>query len=83
MIYLREQNQMPLQLILRNIIVSAEAFLREMQMDMMGDDLARRAFLAEGMKYAVIIVSTLPVMCLYPLIQKYFIKGVMIGSIKG
>jgi putative aldouronate transport system permease protein len=83
MIYLREQNQMPLQLILRNIIVSAEAFLREMQMDTIGDDLARRAFLAEGMKYAVIIVSTLPVMCLYPLIQKYFIKGVMIGSIKG
>ena len=83
MIYLREQNQMPLQLILRNIIVSAEAFLREMQMDTMGDDVARMAMLAEGMKYAVIIVSTLPVMCLYPLIQKYFIKGVMIGSIKG
>ena len=83
MIYLRSQSQMPLQLILRNIIVSAEAFLREMQMDTMGDDVAQMAMLAEGMKYAVIIVSTLPVMCLYPLVQKYFIKGVMIGSIKG
>jgi putative aldouronate transport system permease protein len=83
MIYLRSQNQMPLQLILRNILVSVETFLREMQMDGLGDDGAQLIFLAEGMKYAVIIVSTLPVMCLYPFIQKYFIKGVMIGSIKG
>jgi putative aldouronate transport system permease protein len=83
MIYLRKQTQLPLQLILRNIIVSAEAFMREMQMDAMGDDAAQVTMLAEGMKYAVIIVSTLPVMCLYPFIQKYFIKGVMIGSIKG
>jgi putative aldouronate transport system permease protein len=83
MIYLRQQNQMPLQLILRNIIVSAEAFLREMQMDSIGDDMVRMVTLAEGMKYAVIIVSTLPVMCFYPFIQKYFIRGVMIGSIKG
>jgi putative aldouronate transport system permease protein len=83
MIYLRKQTQMPLQLILRDIIVSAEAFLREMQMDAMGDNVAQMALLAESMKYAVIIVSTFPVMCLYPFIQKYFIRGVMIGSIKG
>lgn len=83
MIYLGKQNQMPLQLILRNIIVSAEAFMREMEMTDIGDDAARMTMLAESMKYAVIIVSTFPVMCLYPFIQKYFIKGVMIGSIKG
>ena len=83
MIYLRIQTQMPLQLILRDIIVSVEVFSREMQMDSMGDDVARLAMLAESMKYAVIIVSTLPVMCFYPFIQKYFIRGVMIGSIKG
>lgn len=83
MIYLRNQNQMPLQLILRDIIVSVEVFAREMQMDAMGDDMARLALLAESMKYAVIIVSTLPVMCLYPFIQKYFVRGIMIGSIKG
>jgi putative aldouronate transport system permease protein len=83
MIYLRKQTQMPLQLILRDIIVSAEAFLREMQIDSMGDDVAQIALLVESMKYAVIIVSTFPVMCLYPFIQKYFIRGVMIGSIKG
>ena len=34
-------------------------------------------------KYAVIVVSTLPIMCLYPFLQKYFVKGVMIGSLKG
>jgi putative aldouronate transport system permease protein len=83
MIYLRKQSQLPLQLILRNIIVSAEAFLREMQMGSQGDDAAQMAMLSEGMKYAVIIVSTFPIMCIYPFIQKYFIKGVMIGSIKG
>jgi len=35
------------------------------------------------MRYAVIIVSSLPVMCLYPFVQKYFIKGIMVGAIKG
>lgn len=83
MIYLRNQDQMPLQLILRDIIVSVEVFAREMQMDSMGDDMARLALLAESMKYAVIVVSTLPIMCIYPFIQKYFVRGVMIGSIKG
>ena len=83
MIYLRNQNHMPLQMVLRNIIVSAQAFLREMEMDAMGDDFANVALIAESMKYALIIVSTLPVMCFYPFIQKYFVKGIMIGSIKG
>jgi putative aldouronate transport system permease protein len=83
MIYLTKQSQMPLQLVLRNIIVSAETFMREVSMDALGDDAARAAMLAESMKYAVIIVSSLPVMCLYPFIQRYFIRGVMIGSIKG
>ena len=49
----------------------------------MGEDTARQALLVESMKYAVIIVSTLPIMCLYPFMQKYFVKGIMIGSIKG
>jgi len=49
----------------------------------MGDDVARMAMIAEGMKYAVIIVSSQPVMCLYPRSLIHFIKGFMIGSIKG
>ena len=83
LIYLREPAYMPLQLILRNIIVDVDTFLREMEFASQGDSVGYIVNLAEGMKYAVIIVSTLPVMCLYPFVQKYFIKGVMIGSIKG
>ena len=41
-----------------------------------------RMKMAESMKYGVMIVSTLPIMCLYPFLQKYFVKGVMIGSVK-
>jgi putative aldouronate transport system permease protein len=83
LIYLRETSQMPLQLILRNIIVSIDAFMREMQFSSQADDASFVANIAEGMKYAVIMVSTIPIMCLYPFVQKYFIKGMMIGSIKG
>ena len=39
--------------------------------------------IARTIKYGVIIVSSLPVLCLYPFVQKYFIKGIMIGSVKG
>jgi putative aldouronate transport system permease protein len=83
LIYLREPAYIPLQLVLRNIIVSVDTFLREMEFAAQADDVGYIANLAEGMKYAVIMVSTIPIMCLYPFVQKYFIKGVMIGSIKG
>ena len=38
---------------------------------------------AEGMKYAVIMIATIPILCVYPFIQKYFVKGVTIGAVKG
>ena len=41
------------------------------------------ANMADVLKYALIVVSTAPILCVYPFIQKYFVKGVMIGSIKG
>jgi putative aldouronate transport system permease protein len=83
MIYLRDTTQYPLQLILRNIIVSAQNFATAMDMGMHGGDSSYMVLLLESMKYAVIIISTLPIMCIYPFIQRYFIRGVMIGSIKG
>jgi putative aldouronate transport system permease protein len=83
LIYLREKSQYPLQLILRNIIVSAQTFLQAMSVGDLGDNSAYIALLVESMKYAVIIIATFPIMCIYPFIQKYFIRGVMIGSIKG
>ena len=47
------------------------------------EDIASRQMMAEGIKYALIIVASLPVLALYPLLQKYFVQGVMIGAIKG
>ena len=84
MIYLRDPNHMPLQIVLREIIISESNLSQNTDAGaMMGEDTARQALLVESMKYAVIIVSTLPIMCLYPFMQKYFVKGIMIGSIKG
>ncbi len=82
MIYLSRKELMPLQMVLRDIIVSQATFLREMAMDVLGEDFAREALLAETMKYAVIIVASLPILVLYPFLQKYFVKGIMIGSLK-
>lgn len=82
MIYLNKRELMPLQMVLRDIIVSQATFLKEMAMDILGEDFAREALLAETMKYAVIIVASLPILVLYPFLQKYFVKGIMIGSLK-
>ncbi len=82
LIYLNKQELMPLQMVLRDIIISQATFLREMQMDTMAGDFAMQAFLSETMKYAVIVVSSLPILILYPFLQKYFVKGIMVGSLK-
>ena len=72
----------PLQLVLRKILVQEQA-----SADMMAggaDDYAAEQYmLKELIKYAVIVVSSLPVLILYPFLQKYFAKGIMIGSLKG
>ena len=47
------------------------------------DEIMRKTQLAQTLKYSSIIVSTVPVLCLYPLVQKHFVKGIMIGSVKG
>jgi putative aldouronate transport system permease protein len=78
LIYVRNAELMPLQLVLRNILLQNQTYAVEM-LDPFNE--AQRT--AEAIKYSLIIVATLPVMCLYPLIQKYFTKGVMIGAVKG
>lgn len=83
MIYLRDQSQMPLQMVLRNLIISQSALGMANDAAAVGGDAAAQIYLVESMRYAVIIVSTLPIMCVYPFAQKYFVKGVMIGSVKG
>lgn len=75
LIYLNDDNRKPLQIVLRSILLMS-------QVDQTGswDDKVRKA---EMLKYALIVVSTVPIMCVYPFLQKYFAKGVMIGSVKG
>lgn len=78
LIYFRDRNKFPLQLILREILVQ-----HEMSQMTEGETLVSQVLLAEGIKYAVIVVASVPVLLLYPFLQKYFVKGVMIGAIKG
>jgi putative aldouronate transport system permease protein len=80
MIYLRDAKLHPLQLILREILVSAtmdNALVYEVE------NADEQIFLYESIKYCMIVISTLPMMIVYPFMQKYFEKGVMIGSLKG
>jgi putative aldouronate transport system permease protein len=83
LIYLNNRGIFPLQLILREILVQQQM---SAQMMMTGDDLelmAQQARIADIIKYAVMIVSSLPLLVAYPFVQKYFVKGVLIGSVKG
>ncbi len=79
-IYLKDKELYPLQLVLRSILINNS--LREMgDTGYTSSGSARE--ITKGLKYATVIASTLPILCIYPFVQKYFIKGIMIGSIKG
>lgn len=82
LIYLSDRDLYPLQLILREILV-----VNEMSTEMLSTSTAQaqaeQARIAEIIKYAVMIVAALPVIVIYPFLQRYFVKGVLIGSIKG
>ncbi len=77
-IYLRSRERYPLQLILREILIQNST--DSMMTGARADD---RVPIGETIKYATIIVSTVPILAIYPLLQKYFMKGVMVGAIKG
>lgn len=76
MIYLRRREMFPLQLILREILISNSASGNS-SMDV------EIFYLDEVIRYATIVVATLPILLVYPFLQKYFMKGVMLGSVKG
>lgn len=85
LVYLSETSRFPLQLFLRNLIVSARFDSQNMQ-----ESIARQSQdgkgtpgLIEGIKMAAIVVSMGPILLAYPFVQKYFVKGVLVGSIKG
>jgi len=81
LIYIRDNRLQPLQIILRDILLSNQVFASGAGTGGNAGGYAQRY--ADQIKYGVIIVSTLPILVLYPFLQKYFDKGVMIGSIKG
>ena len=80
MIYLNDSAKQPLQLVLRSILIQNQpesGMISDMQ------STAQRAQLAELLKYATIIISSLPLLVMYPFFQKYFDSGIMAGSVKG
>ena len=80
MIYLKNQTMVPLQIVLRDILI-----LNQVDYTMVSDAsaIAAQRGLTDLLKYSTIVVASLPVLCIYPFVQKYFVKGVMIGAVKG
>lgn len=79
-IYLSKPEMYPLQVVLRNILI-----LNSMDIGRVADlrNMATRQGMTNLLKYAIIVVSSAPLLVLYPFVQKYFVKGVMVGSVKG
>ena len=80
MIYLRDNSKRPLQLFLREILIENST---NANASANVDADISAAFLEESIKYCTIIVATVPILCIYPFVQKYFVTGVMMGSVKG
>lgn len=80
LLYLSDQSKYPLQLILKDIFINETAIIPDMSSI---EDLEYRRKVVELMKYGLIIVSSVPLLVIYPFVQKYFVKGAMIGAIKG
>jgi putative aldouronate transport system permease protein len=78
MIYLRSRELYPLQLVLREILLANS--VQNMTTNVAGGDVE---MVGETIKYATIVVATVPILLIYPFLQRYFVKGVMIGGIKG
>ena len=79
LIYLNDSAKQPLQMTLRNILVMSDSFGINMNLA----EQMNRQELKTLLQYSLIVVSSVPVLLLYPLIQKHFVKGIMMGSIKG
>jgi putative aldouronate transport system permease protein len=80
LLFINSKSLYPLQLVLRDILVTAQ-FMQDMISD--SSQAGKSLQVAESMKYGVIVVASLPILVLYPFLQKYFMQGVMIGAIKG
>ena len=82
LIYLRDAEKYPLQLLLRQIVLQNQINdLISQQSGTTIEDTTK--MVSETVKYAVVMVATIPILCVYPFVQKYFVKGALVGSIKG
>lgn len=80
LLYIYDENLRPLQTVLRELLLTSSRFSETL---VGSDAVTEQLQLAQTMKYSIIVVSSLPMLCLYPFIQKFFVKGVMIGAVKG
>ena len=84
LLYINKEEYAPLQLVLRRILILNENVAMDLDMDLeMQEYILQQIYMARGMKYAVIFIASLPLLILYPFLQKYFAKGAMVGSVKG
>jgi putative aldouronate transport system permease protein len=83
LIYLVSESKYPLQIFLRQIVL--QSALQEMEMAATGSEtlILGATFNSESLKSATLVVSTVPILVAYPFLQKYFVKGIMVGAIKG
>jgi len=79
MIYLQDKDKLPLQNIMRELLIVGN--IENMTSDMEAEAIAQQR--AELLKYSLIVISSVPMMIIYPFVQKFFVKGVMVGSVKG
>ena len=79
LIYLKSPELYPLQLVLRSILILNTTTSGTME----ASDMIERRQLADLLKYSLIVVASLPVLLIYPFVQRYFVKGMLIGSVKG
>ena len=82
-VYLTDRSLYPLQLVMREILILNKLASSDMMSISDTEGTASLQQVADSMKYALIIITSLPVMLAYPFVQKYFVKGIMIGSVKG
>lgn len=84
-IYITDQNKWPLQLRLREILIQGQTQSLDFQLMTTEEqeEIQRQAFMVYTMKYAIIFIASAPMIAMYPFVQKHFVKGVMIGSVKG
>lgn len=81
LLYINDESKYPLQLVLRRILLMSQVNFANANID--PARVAENRYLSQMLQYATIIISSLPLMIIYPFVQKYFVKGVMIGSVKG